>query len=62
MLADLAEMLLPVTFVLARHDRRRFKCSFGLLLSSKNTVKSHIFVWYLISYFHTFEKSAKFNT
>ena len=26
------------------------------------TVKSHIFVRYLISYFRTFEKSAKFNT
>ena len=29
---------------------------------STDTVKSQIFVRYLISYFRTFEKSAKFNT
>ena len=31
-------------------------------VSNADTVKSQIFVRYLISYFRTFEKSAKFNT
>ena len=46
-----------------------FFCSFiqadkkmVVLRMTLNTVKSQIFIRYLISYFRTFEKSAKFNT
>ena len=49
--------------------KRKFKLNFALLKLPKETekcarsdnVKSQIFVRYLVSYFRTFEKSAKFN-